>query len=145
MNKRGIAAAALIAGSLAMTGCGGSAETPSGPAAQPSETAPPASGGTYATVVELKDAFVEAGGSCPAFNQTNAVTLAAESASCSTSTVMSTFLSGSAIEELIQSNKELYAEVDIDPNPWLVGENWVINDPDAAAMREKLGGTVVSW
>ncbi|MCC3299780.1 hypothetical protein [Arthrobacter caoxuetaonis] len=146
MKKWGMAAAVFAAGSLVLTGCGGSsADTTSGLAPEPSETAPPANGGTYATVVELKDAFVEAGGECPAFDQDNAVTLAAESADCSDSAVLSTFLSSSTIDQLIQDNKEVFADIDFEMNPWLVGENWVINAPGAAELREKLGGTVVSW
>lgn len=146
MSKRGIAAAAFIAGALALTGCGGSsADTTSGPAPEPFETAPPANGGTYPTVEELKDAFVAAGGSCPSFNEDNAVTLAAQSADCSGSVVLSTFLSSSTIDELIQNNKEIFADIDIDLDPWLVGENWVINAPDVDELREKLGGTIVSW
>ncbi|MGK3708925.1 hypothetical protein [Arthrobacter sp. IK3] len=145
MKKWGMAAAVFAASSLVLTGCGSSADTTSGQAPEPSETAPPANGGTYATVEELKDAFVEAGGSCPEFSQNNGVTLAAESADCSGSVVLSTFLSSSSIDQLIQNNKEMFADIDIELNSWLVGENWVINAPDAEDLREKLGGTVVSW
>lgn len=140
--------AALFIVALALAGCGGT--TSAAPTASatptPTVTAPPANGGTYPTVVALKNAFVKAGGACPAFNQTNRVTLAAESAECSTTTVISTYISGSDISELIQVNKKLNAEIKSSGgNSWLVGENWVINSPTAAQMQEKLGGKVVSF
>lgn len=143
MNKRGIATAVLIAGSLALAGCGSSSAAESEPT--PSVTTPPADGGTYATVEELKDAFVAAGGSCPAYEQSNIVTLAAESAECSSEAVLSTYLSSSDITQLIQENKDIAEQYDIEFSSWLVGENWVINAPGAEELHEKLGGTVVSW
>lgn len=142
--------AVLFIGALALAGCGGT--TSAGPTASATPTptstvtAPPANGGTFPTVVALKNAFVKAGGACPAFNQTNRVKLAAESAECSTNTVISTYISSSDISELIQVNKKLNAEIKSSGgNSWLVGENWVINSPTAAQMQEKLGGKVVSF
>lgn len=97
-------------------------------------------------MVALKDAYVKAGGACPAFSQTNRVTLAAESAECSTNTVLSTYVSNSDVSQLIQNVKKLNAELkSTGGNSWLVGENWVINSPTAAKMQEKLGGKVVSF
>lgn len=74
------------------------------------------------------------------------MTLAAESAECSGNTVISTYVSTSDINEHIQVNKKLNADLDLEgSNSWLVGENWVINSPTAATLQEKLGGKVVSF
>lgn len=145
MNKRGIATAILLTGMMALSGCGSSSSA--SPTPTPTETRPPADGGTFGTVAELKDAFVEAGGACPEFNQTNRVKLAAESAECSSTAVLSTYLSSSDISQLIQNKKELTEQLDssVKTNSWLVGQNWVINSPETTELREKLGGKVVSF
>lgn len=145
MNKRGILTTIVLTGMMALSGCGSSSSV--SPSPTPTETRPPADGGTYGTVAELKDAFVEAGGSCPEFNQTNRVKLAAESAECSSKAVLSTYLSSSDISQLIQTNKELNEQLKstVKGNSWLVGQNWVINSPEATQLREKLGGKVVSF
>ena len=143
MGKRGIAAALMAVGSVVLAGCGGAAAEPA-----PAETtAPPASGGSYGSIEELKDAFVAAGGECADFIQSNQVKLAAEAGSCSTNSVISTYLSSSDISKLIQNNKDLYEELgsSLERSPWLVGENWVINAPEVVEVREHLGGTLVSW
>lgn len=151
MISKSIAFATLVAAALALSGCGSSmASAPVGAtstsASTPTVTTPPVSGGTYSTVVALKNAYVKAGGECPDFVQTNRVTLAAESAECSTNSVISTYVSSSDISQLIQNVKKLNAEVKTTGgNSWLVGENWVINSPTAAKMQEKLGGKVVSF
>lgn len=153
MISKGIALAVLLAGALALSGCGGSpavAPTTATPTATPTPTptvtVPPANGGTYSTVAALKDAYVKAGGACPAFNQTNRITLAAESAECSKDSVISTYVSSSDISLLIQNIKKLNAELkSTGGNSWLVGENWVINSPTAGKMQEKMGGKVVSF
>lgn len=76
---------------------------------------------------------MKAGGSCPAFNQRNRVKLAAESADCSQDAVLSTYLSSSDISQLIQDNKRSNEDFPtIEKQSWLVGENWVINSPEAA-------------
>lgn len=147
MISKGIALAILLAGALALFGCGGSpSAAPTTAMPTSTVTAPPANGGTYSTVLALKDAYVKAGGACPDFVQTNRVTLAAESAECSKDTVISTYVSSSDISQLIQNVKKLNAEVKSTGGySWLVGENWVINSPTAAKMQEKLGGKVVSF
>lgn len=151
MITKRTAATVLVAGMLALTGCGGTSSAAqsaptSTPAATPSVSTPPADGGTYATVEALKDAFVEAGGACPEFVQSNRVTLAAESADCSKDTVLSTYVSSGDISQLIQNVKKLNEQFKSSgDNSWLVGENWVINSPSAADMQEKLGGKVVSF
>lgn len=118
------------------------------PVAAPTTAAPtpPANGGTYGSVQELKDAFVAAGGICESWDQSNHVTKAAESGSCSDQNVMSTFLSKEEITSLIASNKALNKELNLKSDTvWLTGENWIINDPTAAQLRGKLGGVLVTF
>ena len=141
--------AALLAGAVALTGCsasGAAVSAPVTPTARQTATVPPADGGTYSTVVALKAAYVKAGGDCSDFKQTNKITLAAESADCSSNTVISTYLSSTDISQLIQNVKKLNADLKSSGgNSWLVGENWVINSPVTAKIQEKLGGRLVSF
>ncbi|TQJ35578.1 hypothetical protein [Arthrobacter sp. SLBN-122] len=149
MFSKSIHSIGVLTGVLALFGCAGST-TDATPAVKPTPTptvsAPPADGGTYATVTALKAAFVKAGGACPDFKQTNKITLAAESAECSTNTVISTYVSSNDISQLIQTVKKLNADLKTTGgNSWLVGANWVINSPVSANMQEKLGGKIVSF
>lgn len=148
MFSKGVTTVVLL-GAIALSGCAGSGVAATD-TLQPTPTqtvsAPPVDGGTYATVTALKAAYVKAGGACPDFKQTNRITLAAESAECSTNTVISTYVSSSDISELIQTVKKLNADLKTTGgNSWLVGENWVINSPTSASVQEKLGGKIVSF
>lgn len=149
MFSKGIRSVVLLAGVLALSGCAGStvaAPATVEPTPTPTVTAPPANGGSYSTVTALKAAYLKAGGACPEFKQTNQITLAAESAECSSNTVISTYLSSSDISQVIQNVKKLNADLKLTGgNSWLVGENWVINSPTSVEMQEKLGGKVVSF
>lgn len=149
MISKGMSTVILLAGAVALSGCAGfetAAADSAKPTPTPTVTAPPVNGGSYPTVASLKAAYVRAGGECPDFKQTNRITLAAESAECSTSTVISTYVSSSDISELIQTVKKLNADLKTTGgNSWLVGENWVINSPTAAIVQEKLGGKIVSF
>lgn len=138
----------ILASTLALVLGGCSAAPVAAPVAAPTTSAPtpPANGGTYGSVQELKDAFVEAGGICDSWDQSNHVTKAAESGSCSDQNVMSTYLSKEDITSMISSIKALNEEVDYESDAvWLTGENWVINDPAAAELRGKLGGVLVTF
>jgi len=127
MNKMLVALAAL--GLLvSVGGC-------SGPLT-PSPAEPPK---TYATVVELKDAFVKAGGECPDWVQGDRITNAAQSGDCSSSTVLSIYLSEAKRDETIANLKNL-SDLGVH---LLVGENWIINTEDPETYADLLGGTVV--
>ena len=105
----------------------------------PSAPASPSPKATYATVVELRDAYVAAGGECPDWTASNRVKLAAESGDCSSNTVLSTYLSTDIRDQVVTTLKSFGTDVHL-----LVGENWVINTPDPESLVKKLGGTVVS-
>lgn len=129
MFKKSFAVAA--AGALLLAGCAAPA-----PAVQdgPKE---------FATVLELRDAFVEAGGACPDWDQTNSVKISAQSGVCDTSTVLSVYLSKEAVERRVEETKgSIFGTVGGD---WLVGENWIVNADELGPIKEKLGGQIVSF
>lgn len=129
MNRSIIFAAITV---FILTGC----------AAQASGTSsPPPDGGTFGSVEELKEAFVEAGGSCADWDQTNQIGIAAESGTCGDSVVLSTYTSTQAKDTAIATIKELGAI--IGGSNQLVGLNWIVNSPEAADVRARLGGTLV--
>lgn len=113
--------------------------------AQP-EATPPADGGTYSSIVDLQRAYVKAGGDCSLLDQANQISLAAESGNCNDTTVISTYLSRDDISTLIQNNKELTADLEVERNDvWLIGQNWVINSDDATEIQKEMGGQLVSF
>lgn len=97
----------------------------------------------YDSVIDLRDAFVEAGGDCPDFKQTNRVTYAAESANCSSETVLSTYLSAEATQKRVDESKKAFGS--LDSSTWLVGENWIVNAPNPESLQDELGGQLISW
>lgn len=107
----------------------------------PTETSPEPDA-MYGSVVELRDAAVAAGLECPNWRQSNKVTAAAESGTCSSSTVLSTYLSERDKREVVANHKQFNDMLD-DDDPVLVGPNWIINSPQAAELQQLLGGTVV--
>lgn len=127
MHKWGASIVALLAAaSLTTAGC--AAEKPKA---------------TYDNASDLKDAFVKAGGSCDQWKQTNKVQIASQSGECGTSTVLSVYLSSDAVERRIEATKSsIFGSTGDD---WLVGENWIVNSPDARQYQEKLGGRIVSF
>lgn len=125
--KRTLALAAAI---LLLAGCSSNASP------KPTPTKPKAS---YSSVVELRDAFVKAGGSCPNWVQADRVKLAAQSGDCSGNVVLSTYLSTDLRDEAVTTLKSFGSGIHL-----LVGKNWVINTPNPESFTEKLGGTVVT-
>ncbi len=129
MKKLGVTAIAAV---LVLAGCSSS------PTPQPtSDAAYPAK---FRTVEELRDAFVRAGGSCPNWQQTNQIPLAAESGTCSSSNVLSIYSSTADRDELVRGYKSIAMEDSV----IMVGENWVINDKQVRSLDPALGGTIVS-
>jgi hypothetical protein len=101
----------------------------------------------YGTVDELRDAAVAAGYECRRWKVDNKVTLAAESGSCSADDVFATFASDGDLQAQLDSFKgtdDMLAEAGIEPDPHLVGPNWIITGPDAGGLQSALGGTVVT-
>jgi hypothetical protein len=93
----------------------------------------------YDTVVDLRDAYVAAGGACPEWVEGNHITKAAQSGDCDSSTVLSIYLNESGRDSVIADMKSL----SLGDMHLLVGENWVINTKDPEAYLDSLGGTVI--
>jgi hypothetical protein len=101
---------------------------------------------TFSSVVDLRDAAVDAGYECRRWKQTNDVTLAAESGTCSAASVLSTYASDGDLQQQLDVDKEmadLLTDSGIETTPALVGPNWILKDPRAADLQDALGGVVV--
>lgn len=141
----GIASVALAV----LSACGGSGGDEAGTAATeevaPTESAP-RDLGSVSSVTELRDALVEAGYDCPNWDQSNVVDLAAESGSCSDADVLSTFASPANLQDQLDTSRgmdQMSIDAGLEPDPSLVGPNWIFRSPDAGAYADELGGTVV--
>lgn len=116
---------------LLLTGCAATSE-PDAPA-QEAASYPE----TYRSVVELKDAFVQAGGDCPSWEQTNQVKTASESGTCSPTNVLSIYTSEAEKEDAL----ELFKSIAQPGAALLVGKNWIINDKSVKEIDPAIGGT----
>lgn len=149
MNRLSAALATVTV--LALVGCGGSGKT-AGPVSPPRATqntttqASVAPQAKYGSVGELHDAAVAAGYACPSWTQDNAVTLAAESGTCSDADVFTTYASPGQLEQAITQTKEnnaTLAGASVTADPSLVGENWMILGPDVQELQPGMGGTIL--
>lgn len=136
---------ALLLGVVTLTGCGGGGSfTSTAPTATstsiPTKTVP-ANGEHYSSVGSLKSAFIGAGGDCSVYEETNQVTLAAESATCGKSTVLSIYSSVADRDAAVDGLKQF---ADMIGMHLLVGENWIVNDKNVTQYQPKLGGTLVT-
>ncbi len=106
------------------------------------ETSPREIGGAYNTIDELRDAFVEAGGSCPSWEQTNEVVPALQSGNCSLTTVLSLYGSTDAASSAALSLKNLLLSYELEVH-LLLGPNWIINSPEVELIHSEMGGMLV--
>lgn len=127
----------LVSLLVVLAGCSSSA-----PTGMPSatSTATPTIRETFNHVTELRDAAVNAGYPCRSWVESNKVTLAASSGTCSDSDVFSVYLSADAVQQVVTNLKGLPGEVHL-----LVGQNWVINadDEHLSGLQVRLGGQIV--
>jgi len=119
----------LAVGTIAslLSGCGGQTDAP--PQATPT-TSPT----RYESVAALKDAAVAAGHPCPNWKQDNVVDGAKESGTCSDADVFMLFDDPNDLERKATFLTEFGSN-------FLLGENWLINTKDPAALQAALGGT----
>jgi hypothetical protein len=121
-----------------LAGCASSA-----PAAEPAEEPTPtqeapAGPVEYGSIDDLRDAYIAAGGDCDAWEQTNVVTLSAESGDCANGDgVLMTFTSEENRDEAVDGLTEF---ADMIGSNLLVGPNWVINAADVREVRDGMGG-----
>lgn len=98
---------------------------------------PPADGGKYASVVELRDAMVKAGLDCPRWDEHDLMMDSASSADCSENIVLATYSSWADREKQMDRYRAIGKSMEITV---LVGTNWTINSPLADKVKDKLGG-----
>lgn len=133
---------------FALAGCGSQAAKEPAPKATSKAAPEPTSKdlGEVSSVVELRDALVDAGYSCKAWEQRNVVDLAAESGQCDDSDLLATFASEGDLQEQLDTYKsadEMFLDADIELDPYLVGPNWIFRAPSADQYAMNIGGTVV--
>lgn len=105
-------------------------------------TQPPASGGKFSSIDELKTAYIKAGGSCPSWKQSNVITSALQSGDCDSSSVLSLYGSADAATSSAMITKNGMVKMGMSPH-LLVGENWVINSPQVESLQTKMGGLLI--
>lgn len=116
---------------LSLVACSGSPSTPD------PETAPPGLG-KVSTIEQLRDAFIDAGGVCN-WAQDDGVVDSTASGTCSSTTVLSIYTTTEKRDAVVDRVTSLNGMID-QASTLLVGENWIINSPEAESMQETLGG-----
>ena len=104
----------------------------------------------FETVLEMRDAYIEAGGDCPNW-ELSTVSLAIGSGQCSGESVLSIYSSRTIADEQNSAMKAFMLKtVPGAANhrlTLLVGENWILNDSDSNSFykfKMLYGGDVVS-
>ena len=104
----------------------------------------------FETVLEMRDAYIEAGGDCPEW-ELSTVSLAIGSGSCSGDSVLSIYSSRTIANEQNSAMKDLMLELLPEAInhrlTLLVGENWILNDSDSDSFykfKMLYGGDVIS-
>lgn len=146
MGKQAVrfkAAGAAMICMLVLTGC---VQVNAAPATQETaaqaaqETAePPVDGGTYATVVELRDAVVKAGLACPKLDEHDPMVKLMSRGDCSENTLIATYSSHADLQRQMDMYRVMGESMEITV---LVGANWTINSPYAEKLKDNLGGYV---
>jgi hypothetical protein len=107
----------------------------------------------FESILEMRDFFIEVGGSCPSWNQKNQVTLALETGSCSESNVMSIYSSRAIAEEQNRAYKKFVLDVmpswvqEDRPISLLVGANWILNESNRDVLSKfqvAFGGDLIT-
>lgn len=128
-------AAALIL-SVSLSGCAGSENFMTAGA---QETKPPADGGSYGTIEDLRAAAQKAGLGCQSWDKHNKAIYAASSASCSDSIGLATYTGEAQLNKQLSAWKVVGEMVELER---LVGVNWTIDTSDPEGLQKKMGGTV---
>jgi len=99
---------------------------------------------TYKSVEALRDAFVDAGHECPAWDQDDRIEAALESGNCSDSVVLSIYVNREEAVAAAEALTSIGADMLGEDTRVLVGPNWIINanDEDYATLKSELGGTI---
>ena len=104
----------------------------------------------FASVIEMRDAFIEVGGVCTNW-ETSSVSLAIASGSCSDASVLSIYSNRAVADEQNMAMKEtvfkMFPNSVNDKIHLLVGENWILNDSDLKALdafQKRYGGDLIT-
>ncbi|MET1155083.1 hypothetical protein [Arthrobacter sp.] len=119
-HARSLTVAAAAAVALLLSGCGG----------------PPADGGSFANVTELKDAFVKAGGTCDNWSTHNKSILAATAGSCGDKYAFAVYDDMDNMATWVDTNRVMKLG-------GVVGKNWTISCVDPSPVHDKLGGELL--
>ena len=116
--------------SVVMTGCSGSgSSTP--------DVAPPADGGTFETIDDLKAAVESAGLVCPELVLHNHAKYSSSSGSCSEDISLAVYSNDASLEWQLDVWRP------IGQSSINVGRNWTVTSADPKRIQTKLGGTVL--
>lgn len=146
-TTRGIATLGAIA-ILALAGCSSS---PSGSSASASPTSTPESAAlsSYSTAADLRDAYVNAGGSCSSWNHDkniwNPAWDAVDAGACGAlyDSAFTIFHTPAEVSTWAATYEDTFTT----PTQLLLGENWLIipdQDADTAAIAKAIGGRHVT-
>ena len=102
----------------------------------PEAKQPPAAGGTFDTIDDLKDAVELAGLSCPELVLHNDAKYSASSGSCGELLSLAVYGSDASLETQLDFWKP------IGQRAINVGKNWTVVSEDSKLIQRKLGGTV---
>ena len=135
-SRRFSLAALAISASLALAGCSGLPGAPGTEASVPAITGKPTS---YASIEELRDAYVAAGGECNEWEPLDAGKTDGQGGYCNSKTTLAVFGNPDDLAATVKNTIDLAGTVHL-----LVGENWVVNTPNPQDFVETLGGTITS-
>lgn len=152
--RRILACAVIVATLVLGGGCAGT-QTKAEPAGATSASATPTPTPSptkvvaqeYSSLTDLRDAAITALFSCPVWEQTDELTNAAESGSCSDSDVFTTYASETSRDAQVaqaKANNDMLEEAGIEGSTALVGPNWIITGDDAEIrkLQKGLGGQI---
>ena len=91
----------------------------------------------YESVEAIRDAYLEAGGTCEQWERVDPGGIAEEVGRCSDAVVMARFRDAAQLENALEQADALAV-----PTRRLVGENWMLNAPDAAERSEGMRGRI---
>jgi hypothetical protein len=100
-------------------------------------SAPPADGGSFANVTELKDALVKAGGKCDDWEEHNKSVLAETSGNCGGKFALGVYSNLKNRDLWVDTAKKLKTDA-------VAGKNWTISGLEAAEVHKLLGGELIS-
>lgn len=122
---------------LALTGCT-SDPAPESPASDSPAPSAASELGEVADIDALVDAYMEAGGECADWDQTDQVTAASASGNCSSTAVLMVFDDKAKLEST--SRTLLGMVLEGETKSILVGPNWIINSDQTYNVVAELGG-----